>query len=80
MIAAAAVAAILGLAILAVISSTNQAFAQAKPTTLTLGAYPSKGKVGATTGTLHVSLSGQLISEGSGVHWSYYNIYRSHHH
>jgi hypothetical protein len=67
MIAAVAVAGILTLSVLAVISSTNQAFAQAKPTSLTLGAYPNKGKVGFNTGTLPVSLSGQLTSEGSGV-------------
>ncbi|MFZ0511334.1 MAG: hypothetical protein WAM14_06995 [Candidatus Nitrosopolaris sp.] len=66
-IAPVAVAGILTLAILAAISSTNQAFAQAKPTALSLGAYPNKGKVGANTGTLPVSLSGQLTSEGSGV-------------
>ena len=46
---------------------SQQAYAQAKPTSLTLGAYPNKGKVGATTGTLPVSLSGQLTSEGAGV-------------
>jgi hypothetical protein len=61
------VAGILMLAILAMISSTNQAFAQAKPTTLSLGAYQNRGKVGFNTGTLPVSLSGQLTSEGSGV-------------
>jgi len=56
-----------GLAILAVISSTNQAFAQAKPTTLSLGAFPNRGTVGYNTGTLPVSLTGTLKSEGSGV-------------
>jgi hypothetical protein len=62
-----AVTGILMLAVLATISSTNQALAQAKPTSLSLGAFPNKGKVGATTGTLPVSLSGKLTSEGSGV-------------
>src|SRR5215469_17982104 len=67
MIAPVAVAGILMLAVLAAISSTNQAFAQAKPTTLSLGANPNRGTVGSNTGILPVSLSGTLISEGSGV-------------
>ena len=66
MIASVAVAAILTLSVLAVISSSNQAFAQAKPTSLTLGAFPNKGTVGSA-GTLRVSLSGKLTSEGSEV-------------
>jgi hypothetical protein len=37
----AAVAGILTLSVLAVMSSTNQAFAQAKPTSLSLNAFPS---------------------------------------
>jgi hypothetical protein len=60
-------AGILMLAILAVISSTNQAFAQAKPTSLSLSvSVPNNGKVGVS-GTLGVGLSGDLTSEGSGV-------------
>lgn len=66
-IAAVTVAGILMLATLAVISSTNQALAQTKPTTLTLAAYPNGGRVGATTGKLPVSLFGKLTSEGSDV-------------
>jgi hypothetical protein len=66
-IAPITVAGILMMAILAVISSTNQAFAQAKPTTLSLGAFPNRGTVGSNTHTLPVSLSGTLKSEGSGV-------------
>jgi hypothetical protein len=66
-VASVSLAAILTLSVLAAISSTNQAFAQAKPTTLTLGAFPNKGKVGANTGTLPVSLFGKLTSEGSDV-------------
>jgi hypothetical protein len=65
-IAPVAVAGILTLSVLTAISSTNQAFGL-KPTSLSLGAYPNKGKVGANTGTLPVSLSGTLTSEGSGV-------------
>lgn len=62
-VASVSLAAILTLSVLAAISSTNQAFAQAKPTTLTLGAFPNKGKVGANTGTLPVSLFGKLTSD-----------------
>lgn len=65
-IAAVVVAGILTLSVLAAISSTNQTFAQAKPTSLSLGAFPNKGKVGSA-GTLRVSLSGKLTSEGSEV-------------
>jgi hypothetical protein len=66
-IALVVVAAILMLAILTVISSTNQAFAQAKFTTISLGANPNGGNVGCNTRTLPISLSGTLKSEGSGV-------------
>ena len=45
---------------------SQQAFAQANPTSLSLGAFPNKGKVGSA-GTLRVSLSGKLTSEGSEV-------------
>jgi hypothetical protein len=67
MIAAVTVAGILMLAILATISSTNQAFAQAKPTILSLGSSPTSGHVGAHTGTLPVSLFGKLTSDHSPV-------------
>ena len=66
-IAAVTVAGILMLAILAAISSTNQAFAQAKPTILSLGSSPTSGHVGAHTGTLLVSLFGKLTSDHSPV-------------
>ena len=65
-IAAVVIAGILTLSVLAVISSTKQAFAQATSTSLSLGAFPNKGKVGST-GTLRVSLSGKLTSDGSPV-------------
>ncbi|HXP48335.1 MAG TPA: hypothetical protein VN922_00190, partial [Bacteroidia bacterium] len=55
------------LAILATISSTNQTFAQAKPTILSLGSSPTSGHVGAHTGTLPVSLFGKLTSDHSPV-------------
>jgi hypothetical protein len=64
-IAAIVVAGILTLSILAAISSTNQVFANTS-TSLSLGAFPNKGKVGSV-GTLRVSLSGKLTSEGSEV-------------
>ena len=66
-ITAVTVAGILIMAILATISSTNQAFAQAKPTILSLGSFPTSGHVGAHTGTLPVNLFGKLTSEGSPV-------------
>ena len=44
---------------------SQQAFAM-NPTSLSLGAFPNKGKVGSA-GTLRVSLSGKLTSEGSEV-------------
>ena len=66
-IAAVIVAGILMLAILATISSTNQAFAEAKPTILSLGSSPTSGHVGAHTGTLPVSLFGKLTSDHSPV-------------
>ena len=53
------------MSVLAAISSTNQAFANTS-TSLSLGAFPNKGKVGSA-GTLRVSLSGKLTSEGSEV-------------
>ncbi len=65
-IAISRIAAILTLSVLAWISITNQAFAQAKPTTLTLGSYPNSGKVGSA-GTLRVSLFGKLTFEDSKV-------------
>src|SRR5215472_9934667 len=55
------------LAIVATISSTNQAFAQAKPTILSLGSSPTNGHVDAHTGTLPVSLFGKLTSDHSPV-------------
>ena len=55
------------LAILATISSTNQAFAKAKPTILSLGSSPTSGHVGAHTGILPVSLFGKLTSDHSPV-------------
>ena len=66
-IAAVTVAGTLMLAILATISSTNQAFAEAKPTILSLGSSPTSGHVGAQTGTLPVSLFGKLTSDHSPV-------------
>jgi len=44
---------------------SQQAFAM-NPTSLSLGAFPNKGKVGSSD-TLRVSLSGKLTSEGSEV-------------
>jgi hypothetical protein len=64
-IAAVTVAGILMLAILATISSTNQTFAQAKTTILSLGSSPTSGHVGAHTGTL--PLFGKLTSDHSPV-------------
>jgi hypothetical protein len=67
-IAALTVAGILMmLAILATISSTNQTFAQAKITILSLGSSPTSGHVGAHTGILPVSLFGKLTSDHSPV-------------
>lgn len=60
------VAGILTMSVLVGILSTKQAFAQMTSTSLTLGAFPNKGKVGSTD-TLRVSLSGKLTSEGSPV-------------
>ena len=65
-ITAIVVAGILTMSVLVGILSTKQAFAQMTSTSLTLGAFPNKGKVGST-GTLRVSLSGKLTSEGSPV-------------
>ena len=61
-IAAVVAAGILTLSILASTSSTNQAFGQFTPTSLSLSAFPNNGKVGSA-GTLRVSLSGKLTSE-----------------
>jgi hypothetical protein len=61
-IAAITVAGILIMAILAAISSTNQALAQANYN-LSLGSFPTSGHVGAHTGTLPVNF-GKLPSEG----------------
>jgi hypothetical protein len=67
-IAAVTVAGILMmLAILATISSTNQTFAQAKTTILSLGSSPTSGHVGAHAGILPVSLFGKLTSDHSPV-------------
>ncbi len=66
-IAAVTVAGILMLSILATISSTNQTFAQAKTTILSLGSSPTSGHVGAHTGILPVSLFGKLTSDHSPV-------------
>jgi hypothetical protein len=67
-IAAVTVAGILMmLAILATISSTNQTFALAKTTILSLGSSPISGHVGAHTGILPVSLFGKLTSDHSPV-------------
>jgi len=62
-----AVVAIAGILMLATISSTNQALAQAKPTILSLGSSPTSGHVGTHTGTLPVSLFGKLTSDHSPV-------------
>jgi hypothetical protein len=61
MVAPIAVAGILTLSVLAVISSTNQAFAQEKPTELTLSVSPT------TPGASSYDVKGRLTSEGSGV-------------
>jgi hypothetical protein len=65
-IAPVVVAGILTLSVLAVMSSTNQAFAQAKPTTLGIGTYPccERKTLGAT---VNQGFSGKLTSEGSEV-------------
>jgi hypothetical protein len=65
-VAAVTVAAILilMLTILATISSTNQAFAQQKPTTLTINVSPTTAKPGSIA---PISVTGKLTSEGSGV-------------
>ena len=67
MIAAVTVAGILMLDMLATISSTNQTFAQAKATILSLGSSPTSGHVGAHSGTLPVNLFGKLTSDHSPV-------------
>jgi hypothetical protein len=61
---AAVVAGILILAILPVISSTNQAFAQAKPTSLSIGTYPCCERK-TLNPTARASFSGKLYTEGS---------------
>jgi len=66
-IAPLSVAAILTLAVLAGISLTNQAFAQAKKSTsLSIGAFPccQRSNVDGDIAA-HVSFSGKLTSEGS---------------
>jgi hypothetical protein len=62
----AALAGILAMPILAAISHTNHVLAKCD-SSLSLGAYPNKGTVGATTGKLPVSLSGKLTCGGSEV-------------
>jgi hypothetical protein len=58
------VAAVLTLTIVATVSSTNHAFAQAKkPTSLSIGTYPSCSKPIGT----HPTFIGALTSEGSAV-------------
>jgi hypothetical protein len=69
MIAPVAVASILMLAVLAAISSTNQAFAaENKRTELTISATPN-GPAKTVENEIHVPVkfSGRLTSEGSGV-------------
>jgi len=61
LLAPIAVAGILALAVLASISSNNQAFAQEKPTQLTLNVSPD------TKGATSYSLTGRLTSEGNGL-------------
>lgn len=61
MVAPIAVAGILTLSVLAAISSTNQAFAQERPTELTLSLSPT------TPGASSYDVKGRLTSEGSGV-------------
>ena len=53
---------------------SQQAYAQAKSSSLSLGAFPNKGKVGSA-GTLRVSLSGKLTSEGSVIDGATIHIY-----
>jgi hypothetical protein len=65
-IAAVVVAGILTLSVLAVISSTSQAVAQAKPTFLSIGTSPCCEQK-AKDSTVNQNFSGQLTSEGSGV-------------
>jgi hypothetical protein len=57
---------ILTLSVLAAISSTNHAFAQAKPTSLSIGTYPCC-ELKTSLPTAHPSFTGQLYSEGSAV-------------
>jgi hypothetical protein len=52
---------VLTLAVLALITSTNQALAQEKPTELTLSVSPT------TPGASSYDVKGRLTSEGSGV-------------
>jgi hypothetical protein len=64
---AVTIAGILMPAIVATVLSTNQAYAQAKPTILSLGSSPTSGHVGTHSGTLPVSLFGKLTSDHSPV-------------
>jgi hypothetical protein len=65
-IAAVVVAGILILSVLAVISSSSQAFAQAKPTSLSLDTSPCCERK-TLDSTVNQNFTGQLTSEGSGV-------------
>lgn len=65
-IAAVVVGGILTLSLLTVMSSINLAFAQAKPTTLGIGAYPCCERK-TPSPTVNQGFTGQLMSEGSGV-------------
>jgi|SRR5215831_754990 len=65
-IAFVVVAGILTLSVLAVITSTSQAFAQTKPTSLSIDTYPCCERK-ALDSTVNQNFSGQLTSEGSGV-------------
>jgi hypothetical protein len=68
MIAPVAVAGILMLAVLAAMSSTNQAFAAEKKTEVTISATQNGPAKTEESGTwVPVTLSGRLTSEGSGV-------------
>jgi hypothetical protein len=60
-VASIALAGILALSVLAAISITNQAFAQEKPTQLTLNVSPD------TKGATSYSLTGKLTSDGIGL-------------
>jgi len=59
-----------GVVLVLIVGSTTEIYSQQafamNPTSLSLGAFPNKGKVGSA-GTLRVSLFGKLTSEGSEV-------------